>query len=52
MKFVTFNPFRTIGFPNIQYVKPELMFEEQEKIAKLIFVYFHKNGRLIPSYME
>ncbi|UOE92957.1 RimK family alpha-L-glutamate ligase [Alkalihalobacillus sp. LMS39] len=32
MNFVTFNPFRTIGIPNVKYVKPEHMFEEREKI--------------------
>ncbi|MFC5712283.1 RimK family alpha-L-glutamate ligase [Thalassorhabdus alkalitolerans] len=31
MKIVTFNPFRTIGIPNIQYIKPEKMFHPIEK---------------------
>ncbi|MGO4887904.1 RimK family alpha-L-glutamate ligase [Anaerobacillus sp. MEB173] len=31
MKIVTFNPFRTIGIPNIQYIKPEHMFQKKER---------------------
>ncbi|MDP5273275.1 ATP-grasp domain-containing protein [Chengkuizengella axinellae] len=32
MKLVTFNPLRTIGIPNISYIKPMNMYKEIEKI--------------------
>ncbi len=46
MNFVTFNPFRTIGIPNIKYVKPEHMFEEREKIDTADFCLFPENWQV------
>ncbi|GAE24121.1 ribosomal protein S6 glutaminyl transferase [Halalkalibacter wakoensis JCM 9140] len=46
MKIVTFNPFRTIGMPGIQYVKPEQMFEEREKIAAADVCLFPENWQV------
>lgn len=34
MNIVTFNPLRTIGIPNVRYIKPDLMFREAEIIQK------------------
>ncbi|WP_332632221.1 ATP-grasp domain-containing protein [Halalkalibacter flavus] len=46
MKIVTFNPFRTIGMPGIQYVKPERMFDEREKIANADVCLFPENWQV------
>ncbi|MDN4523544.1 ATP-grasp domain-containing protein [Fictibacillus fluitans] len=46
MKLVTFNPFRTIGIPNIQYVKPDHMFKELEKIKHADFLLFPENWQV------
>ncbi|BAB06317.1 RimK family alpha-L-glutamate ligase [Halalkalibacterium halodurans] len=46
MKFVTFNPFRTIGMANIQYVKPEHMFQEREKIIAADVCLFPENWQV------
>ncbi|KHF40807.1 ATP-grasp domain-containing protein [Halalkalibacter okhensis] len=46
MKIVTFNPFRTIGMPGIQYVKPERMFDEREKIAQADVCLFPENWQV------
>ncbi|WP_078554896.1 ATP-grasp domain-containing protein [Bacillus alkalicellulosilyticus] len=46
MNIVTFNPFRTIGMPNIKYVKPEHMFEEREKIAEADICLFPENWQV------
>ncbi|MDT8859150.1 RimK family alpha-L-glutamate ligase [Alkalihalobacillus sp. MEB130] len=48
MKIVTFNPFRTIGMPGIQYVKPERMFEKEErrKIAEADVCLFPENWQV------
>lgn len=40
MKFITFNPFRTLGIPNVTYVKPENMFKEVEKIKEADYLLF------------
>lgn len=40
MKLVTFNPFKTLGIPNVTYIKPENMFREIEKIKEADFVLF------------
>lgn len=40
MEFITFNPFRTLGIPNISYVKPENMFREIDKIKKADYLLF------------
>ncbi|GAA5416066.1 hypothetical protein Pryu01_01098 [Paraliobacillus ryukyuensis] len=34
MKMVTFNAFRTIGMPNVRYIKPDLMFQESDSIQE------------------
>ncbi|WP_413379990.1 ATP-grasp domain-containing protein [Alkalihalobacillus sp. 1P02AB] len=46
MNFVTFNPFRTIGIPNIKYVKPEHMFEDKEKIMAADYCLFPENWQV------
>ncbi|ADC48237.1 ribosomal protein S6 modification enzyme (RimK) [Alkalihalophilus pseudofirmus OF4] len=46
MKFVTFNPFRTIGIPGIQYVKPEHLFSEREKIDQADVCLFPENWQV------
>lgn len=46
MTFVTFNPYRTIGLPNIQYIKPELMFEERKKIEEADYCLFPENWQV------
>ncbi len=40
MKLVTFDPFRTIGIPNITYVKPENIFKEIDKISEADYILF------------
>jgi ribosomal protein S6--L-glutamate ligase len=40
MRFVTFNPFRTLGIPNVTYIKPENMFKEVERIKEADFILF------------
>lgn len=40
MKLVTFNPFRTVGIHGVQYIKPEHMFKEMDKIKEADFVLF------------
>jgi len=40
MKFVTFNPFRTLGIPNMIYIKPENMFREVERIKEADYLLF------------
>ncbi|TLS37653.1 ATP-grasp domain-containing protein [Pseudalkalibacillus caeni] len=40
MKLVTFNPFRTIGIPGVQYVKPDNMFKDIDKIREADFLLF------------
>jgi ribosomal protein S6--L-glutamate ligase len=34
VKFVTFNPYRTLGIPNTQYLKPELMFRHKDMLME------------------
>ncbi|WP_096199232.1 ATP-grasp domain-containing protein [Bacillus sp. FJAT-45350] len=46
MNLLTFNPFRTIGIPNIKYVKPEHMFEEREKISEADVCLFPENWQV------
>lgn len=45
MQLISFNPFRTIGIPNTQYVKPEKMLEEEVKIKAA-------NWLLFPEYWQ
>ncbi|NBI29019.1 ATP-grasp domain-containing protein [Chengkuizengella marina] len=40
MKLVTFNPLRTIGIPNISYIKPLNMYKDIEKIKEADFLLF------------
>ncbi|WP_349410384.1 hypothetical protein [Pseudalkalibacillus sp. SCS-8] len=40
MKLITFNPFRTIGLPGVQYIKPELMFRETDKLKEADVILF------------
>jgi ribosomal protein S6--L-glutamate ligase len=40
MKLVTFNPFRTLGMPNVTYIKPENIFKEIDKIKEADYVLF------------
>lgn len=40
MKIVTFNPFKTIGIPNVTYIKPDNMFKEIEKIKNADYILF------------
>ncbi|MFP4015576.1 MAG: RimK family alpha-L-glutamate ligase [Halanaerobiales bacterium] len=40
MKFVSFNPFRSIGFHNTTYIKAENMFQEEEKIKSASILLF------------
>ncbi|MGP4080363.1 ATP-grasp domain-containing protein [Pseudalkalibacillus sp. R45] len=46
MKIVTFNPFRTIGIPGIQYIKPELMFREQASIKNADVILFPEHWQV------
>lgn len=40
MKLVTFNPLKTIGIPNVTYIKPENIFKEIEKIKEADYILF------------
>lgn len=40
MKCVTFSPLRTIGIPNIRYVKPELMLRHKKEISEADWLLF------------
>lgn len=40
MKLVTFDPFKTIGMPNIIYIKPEHIFKEIEKVKEADCILF------------
>ncbi|WP_058308106.1 ATP-grasp domain-containing protein [Gracilibacillus massiliensis] len=40
MNIVSFNAFRTIGIPNVTYIKPDLMFKEIETVKKANLVLF------------
>ncbi|MCA1029946.1 hypothetical protein LCL95_02725 [Bacillus timonensis] len=46
MKLVTFNPFRTIGMPNVKYIKPEHMFKEINAIREADFVLYPENWQV------
>lgn len=50
MNLVTFNPYRTIGFPNVQYIKPDHMFRELEKIKSADFLLFPENWQVNSLY--
>jgi len=40
MEFITFNPFRTLGIPNVSYIKPENMFRDIERIKNADYILF------------
>lgn len=40
MRIVTFNPFRTLGMPNVTYIKPENMLMEIDKIKEADYILF------------
>lgn len=40
MKLITFDPLKTIGIPNITYIKPEHMFREIDKIKEADYILF------------
>ncbi|MFC4617532.1 RimK family alpha-L-glutamate ligase [Camelliibacillus cellulosilyticus] len=40
MKLMTFNPLRTIGMPNVKYIKPEHLFRHKEEILAVDWVLF------------
>lgn len=46
MNLITFNPFRTIGIPGIDYVKPEKMFDEHKKIQAADLCLFPENWQV------
>ncbi|MCZ1180497.1 ATP-grasp domain-containing protein [Alkalihalobacillus clausii] len=46
MNLVTFNPFRTIGIPGIDYIKPEAMFQERQKITNADLCLFPENWQV------
>ncbi|MED4127409.1 MULTISPECIES: ATP-grasp domain-containing protein [Shouchella] len=46
MNLITFNPFRTIGMPGIDYVKPENMFKEQSRIEQADLCLFPENWQV------
>jgi len=45
MQIVSFDAFRSLGLPNVDYVKPEQMFREQQRIARA-------NWLLFPQYWQ
>lgn len=40
MKLVTFDPFRTIGMPNVLYIKPEMVFRYKKEIEEADWLLF------------
>lgn len=40
MKLVSFNPYRTIGIPNVTYIKPENIFKDIETIKEADYILF------------
>jgi len=40
MQIVSFDAFRSLGLPNVNYVKPELMFREQQRIVQADWLLF------------
>lgn len=40
MKLITFNPFRTLGIPNVTYIKPENMFRDMERLKEADCILF------------
>lgn len=46
MKLLSFNPFRTIGIPNVKFIKPDLMFREIDHIKEADFLLFPENWQV------
>jgi ribosomal protein S6--L-glutamate ligase len=46
MKLVTFNPFRTIGIPNLRYIKPDNMFKDINIIKEADFLLFPEKWQI------
>lgn len=40
MRLISFDPYRSMGIPEVEYIKPELFFAEQAKIEKADWVLF------------
>ena len=40
MNLISFNPYRTLGIPNITYIKPENIFKEIDKIKEADYILF------------
>lgn len=40
MRFITFDPFRATGIPNVTYIKPELIFAQKDKIQEADWILF------------
>lgn len=46
MQLITFNPYRTIGIPNVDYIKPEMMFREMNSIKQADVLLFPEHWQL------
>lgn len=46
MNLITFNPFRTLGIPHVQYVKPEAMFREVQRLKQADVLLFPEHWQL------
>lgn len=46
MEFVTFHPYRTIGIPNVKYIKPEHTFREIDSIKNANLIFFPEKWQL------
>lgn len=40
MRFISFDPFRSVGIPNVTYVKPELIFKERDLVNSADWILF------------
>ncbi|HET7658154.1 MAG TPA: hypothetical protein VFK37_07655 [Bacillales bacterium] len=55
MKSITFNPLRTIGIPNLRYLKPEQMFKCKDEIKEadwLLFPEYWQVNALVYGYKK
>lgn len=46
MRFISFHPYRTIGIPNVKYIKPEHTFPEIQAIKRADFILFPEKWQL------
>lgn len=46
MNLITFNPFRTIGLPGLNYIKPENMYKEKQQILAADVCLFPENWQV------